>query len=135
MPLEVPHNVPNFAYIIEHEEIGKLVFITDAMRFPYNIKGVHHLLIEANYSDDILIDNLCNGYSVRSHNENHLELEDTIDAIRRNISPNLRTLMLLHLSDSQSSVNGFQKRIFEEFGIVPIIADKGVIVELNKEDF
>ena len=72
MPLEVEHNAPNFAYIIEHEEIGKLVFATDLTHFPYKIKNVNHLLIEANNSEDIIIDHLCDnsvGQRSNRHNE------------------------------------------------------------------
>ena len=55
MPLPVEHNVENYAYLIEHEEIGKLVFCTDAISFNYKINDVNHLLIEANYSEDLII--------------------------------------------------------------------------------
>lgn len=134
-PLEVQHNVQNFAYIIEHEEFGKLVFATDLTHFPYKVKGVNHLLIEANNSEDLIIDNLCKNEAIRSHNEYHMEIGKTIEAIKRNINPDLRTLMLIHLSDGQSDEKLFQKMVFEEVGIKPIIADKNIIVELNKEDF
>jgi hypothetical protein len=43
--------------------------------------------------------------------------------------------MLVHLSDGQSDEKLFQKMVFEEVGIRPIIADKNVKVELNSEDF
>lgn len=134
-PLEVQHNVHNFAFIIEHEEIGKLVFVTDAISFPYKVKGVNHLLIEANFSEDLIIDNLCKNETIRSHNEYHMEIGKTIEAIKRNMNPDLKTLMLIHLSDGQSDEKLFQKMVFEEVGIRPIIADKGIIVELNKDDF
>lgn len=134
-PLEVQHNVQNFAYIIEHEEFGKLVFCTDAMSFPYKVKDVNHLLIEANYSEDLIIDNLCKNETIRSHNEYHMEIGKTIEAIKRNINPELRTLMLIHLSDGQSDEKLFQKMVFEEVGLKPIIADKGVIINIDKTDF
>ena len=134
-PLEVQHNCQDFAFIIEHEEIGKLVFVTDAVSFPYKVKGVSHLLIDANYSEDLIIDNLCRNQEIRSHNEYHMEIGKTIEAIKRNMNPELRTLMLIHLSDGQSGEKLFQKMVFEEVGIKPIIADKNIIVELNKEDF
>ena len=134
-PLEVQHDVQNFAYIIEHEEFGKLIFATDLMHFLYKVKGANHLLIEANNSEDLIIDNLCKNETIRSHNEYHMEIGKTIEAIKRNINPDLRTLMLIHLSDGQSDEKLFQKMVFEEVGIRPIIADKNIIVELNKDDF
>lgn len=135
MPLQVEHNVQNFAYIITHDDFGTLAFCTDAVSFPYKIKGINHLLIEANNSEDLMIDNLCRNEQIRSHGEFHMEINKTIEAIKRNINPELRTLMLVHLSDGQSNEKMFQQTIFDEFGIKPIIADKGVKLELNKEDF
>lgn len=134
-PLEVEHNVPNFAYIIEHEEIGKLVFCTDLTHFQYKIKGVNHLLIESNYSEEIVINHLCDNEVIRSMSENHMEINETINAIRNNISSNLNTIILCHLSDGQSDERLFKKMVLDEFGIMPIVADKGVEVEINKEEF
>ena len=135
MPLLVEHNTQNFAYIITHDDFGTLVFCTDAVSFPYKVKGIHHLLIEANNSEDLIIDNLCKNETIRSHNEYHMEINKTTEAIKRNINPNLRTLMLIHLSDGQSDEKLFQKMVFEEVGIRPIIADKGLEITLDRFDF
>lgn len=135
MPLEVEHNVLNFAYIIEHEEICKLVFATDLTHFPYKIKGVNHLLIEANNSEDLIIDHLCDNEVIRSMSENHMEINETIKAIRNNFSSDLNTIILCHLSDGQSDENMFKQMILDEFGIWPYVADKGLQVELNREEF
>lgn len=135
MPLEVKHNVPNFAYIIEHEEIGKLVFATDLTHFPYKVKGVNNLLIEANYSNDIVIDHIMNGYEIRSQNQYHMEFEDTIECIKNNMSSELNNIVLIHLSNNQSDERMFKQMVLDEFGIMPYVADKGLEVTINKEDF
>lgn len=135
MPLDVEHNVPNFAYIIENEEVGKLVFATDAVRFPYNVKGVNNLLIEANNSDDIILDHLCENEVIRSMSENHMEINETINAIRRNFSSSLNNIILCHLSYGQSDEKLFKQMVFDEFGIMPYVADKGLEVTINKEEF
>ena len=135
MPLEVEHNVSNFAYVIEHEEIGKLVFATDLTHFPYKIKGVNNLLIEANNSDDIILDHLCENEVIRSMSENHMEINETINAIRRNFSSSLNNIILCHLSYHQSNEKLFKQMVFDEFGIMPYVADKGLEVTINKEEF
>lgn len=135
MPLEVEHNAPNFAYIIEHEEIGKIVFATDLTHFPYKIKGVNHLLIEANNSEDIIIDHLCDNEVIRSMSENHMEINETINAIRNNVSSDLNNIILCHLSDGQSDEKLFKQLIFDEFGIMPYVAEKGLEVTINKDEF
>ena len=135
MPLPVEHNVENYAYLIEHKEIGKLVYATDLIRFPYKIKGVTTLLIEANNSEDIIIDHLCDNDVIRSMSENHMEINETIKAIRNNISSDLNNIILCHLSDGQSDEKLFKQLIFEEFGIMPYVAERGLEVEINKEEF
>lgn len=135
MPLEVEHNAPNFAYIIEHEKIGKLIYATDLTHFPYKVKGVNHLLIEANNSEDIIIDHLCGNEVIRSMSENHMEINETIKAIRNNISSDLNNIILCHLSDGQSDEKLFKQLIFEEFGIMPYVAERGLEVEINKDEF
>lgn len=135
MPLEVEHNAYCFAYIVEHEEVGKIVFATDLTHFPYKIKGVNHLLIEANNSEDIIIDHLCDNEIIRSMSENHMEINETIKAVRNNISSDLNNIILCHLSDGQSDEKLFKQLIFDEFGIMPYVAEKGLEVEINKEEF
>lgn len=134
-PLPVEHNVENYAYIIEHEEIGKLVFATDLTHFPYKVKGVNHFMIEANNSENLIIDHLCDNEEIRSHSEFHMELNNTLDAIRNNVSEALNSLILVHLSAGQSDERMFKQRVFEEFGVMPYVADKGVEIPLDKLDF
>lgn len=134
-PIKVTHSVENYAYVIDNDNIGRVLFITDCVRFPYKVKGVNHLLLEANYSDDIVIDHLCDNQEIRSQNEYHMEINDTLECIRNNFSPSLNTICLLHLSDGQSDEEAFKKQVCDEFGIMPCVADKGLTIELNKEDF
>lgn len=133
--INVEHNVDNLAFIVDSEEAGRLLYITDCVRFPYRIKGCNNILCECNYSDDIIIDNMMQSYNIRSQNQFHMELEDTIECIRNNMSSELNTLTIIHLSDGQSNERMFADRIYDETGIMPKIASKGLIVELNKEEF
>ena len=134
-PISVYHNVENYAYMIDNDEIGRLLFITDCVRFPYKVKGCNHLLLEANYSDEIVLDHLCDNQEIRSQNEYHMEINDTLECIRANHNLWLNTICLLHLSDGQSDEEAFKQRVDNEFGIMPYVADKGLTIELNKEDF
>lgn len=134
-PISVYHNVENYAYIVDCDEFGRMLFITDCVRFPYRLRKANHLLLEANYSNDIVIDHMMNGYEIRSQNQYHMELEDTIECIKNNMSSELNNVVIAHLSDGQSDERMFADRIYDETGIMPKIASKGLIVELNKEDF
>ena len=134
-PIHVEHNVENYAYLIDHKDFGRMLFYTDCVYFPYNIKDVNHIIGEVNYSEDVAIDKLCDGIDIRSHNEYHMELEDALDTLKRLNNDNLRTIMCIHLSDGQSDEKMFEKRIHDDMGIKPYIATKGLEVELLNEDF
>lgn len=134
-PISVYHNVENYAYLIENDNIGRVLFVTDCVRFPYKVKGVNHILCECNYSNDIVIDHLCDNQEIRSQNEYHMEINDTLECIRNNFSDKLNTICLLHLSDGQSDEESFKEQVYDEFGIMPYVANKGLTIELNKEEF
>lgn len=135
-PIPVSHSVECFAFLIEHKDMGRTVFITDCSLFPYKMKNVNHWLIEANYSDDIVIDNMCEGYNSRSQSGNHLEINDTIDALKCNYSTILQTVVLLHLSDGNSNAEEFKNRVQQELGFDRVfVADKGLEIELSKDGF
>ena len=134
-PISVYHNVENYAYIVDCEEFGRMLFITDCVRFPYRIKGVNHLIVEANYSNDIVIDHIMNGYEIRSQNQYHMELEDTIECIKNNMSSELNNVVLVHLSETQSDEQMFIEKVHAEIVVKPCVATKGVNITLNKFEF
>lgn len=135
-PLEVPHSCDCFAYIICHEEFGKLVIATDCSAFKYKIKNVNHWLLEANWSEDILITNLCDNEMSRSLYQHHLEINDTIQALKVNFSADTQNILLIHLSDSNSDERAFVQRVKDELGFDRVEAARpNMIIELQKEEF
>lgn len=135
LPLEVPHNVPNFAFVISHKEIGKVLYATDLKYFPYRIKGLSTMIIEANYSDDIVIEALYNDKEIRSRSENHLEINKTIEAIRNNYSSSLNKIILCHLSDYLSNERDFKRGVEREFGLPVYVASKNNTIEITDSEF
>lgn len=135
-PLSVPHNAENYAYIISHESFGKLLFATDLTRFPYNVKGLNTIMIEVNWSQDIVIDHLCENVMSRSSPENHMEINETLATLERLESPELMNVILIHLSDVNSNEREFREKVQEILpGVNVYVADKGMEIELNKEEF
>ena len=136
IPLRVIHgDCPNFAYHITLPDGQTLLFATDLERWNYNIKGINHLAIECNYSDDIRIDAMLNGAELRAQSKNHMEIGETIRTINRLKSPELQSVVLLHLSDNLSDAEGFKKRIFSECGVNAEVAEKNKAFVLQKEEF
>lgn len=138
MPLTVPHgDCPNFAYVIDHPSCGRILFVTDCEDFPYDIPGVTTLMIEANYSEEILLRHALDGEDIRSRSETHMEINRTIACVERLKSPKLRRVVLLHLSDGLSDEKAFIKAVQEKVGdfVDVFAADKGMTLSLEKDWF
>lgn len=138
MPLQVPHGeVENYAYVIDHPDTGRIVFATDCEDFPYFIPNVTTLMIEANYSEEILLNKALDGEDIRSRSETHMEINRAISVIERLQSPKLRRVVLLHLSDGFSDERAFIGAVREKVGdmVEVYAADKGMRVPLDKDWF
>lgn len=133
-PFYVPHNdTPCFAYKIYHEEIGSLLFLTDLEYCKYRFQNISQILVEANYSKELIgTENSNYAHVIKGH----MELETTLDFLRANDNSELRNVVLLHLSDSNSDEEMFAKRAKEAvLGANVYVADAGMEIELNKEPF
>lgn len=122
MGFYVPHdNTPNFAFLIEHEEMGWLLYLTDLKYCPYSFKNlrVQHLLIECNYIED-LVNRDAENYSHQIRG--HCSLDTCKGIIEANKTLDLRTTTLIHLSDKACNPN----RVLEE--IKKVAGDR---VEVN----
>jgi len=127
------HSVPCYGFYIQHPDIGNLVFATDTEYIKYRFKDINHLLVEANYSKELLKNDSINRDHVIT---GHMELQTTLDFIHANDNSNLNTVCLLHLSDKNSDSAMFSQLTKD---IVPYadvyIADAGMEIELNKDRF
>jgi len=57
-PFRLLHDVKNFGFLIKHKEMGLVSFCTDTYYSPFVFPGLNNILIEANYSDNVLERNL-----------------------------------------------------------------------------
>lgn len=124
----VQHDCDNQGFFIHHPDIGNLMYLTDAYYIPIRPKGLNHLLVEANYSEDILSQNVEKGYLnpglARRIRENHLSIERLEHWLRLIDTSQLKTVILCHLSDGNSNEEDFKKRIQKITGVPVYIAEK-----------
>lgn len=135
-PISVQHSCECYAYLIEHEDMGKLLFATDCNSFRYIIKDLNHILIEANHDDSTILNNMKHNRYTASQFKNHMNFNDTLRTIKANNNIYLQNIILCHLSNSNSNGNNYIQSIKEEIGISNVfIADNGLKVDLSKEEF
>lgn len=137
MSLQVKHgDCECYSYVIDHPECGRIVFATDLEDFPYHIKDVDTLMIEANYSEDIIVEKMMQNEEIRSQSHNHMEINTTLACIERLYSPSLKRVILIHLSSGLSDERAFISAVREKFPILDVYAtDKGVVINVDKEEF
>ncbi len=130
-PFYLPHNgVPNFGYLIEHSDMGKLLFMTDMeyCRYDFKALGINHLLVEANY-DMELVDKSIPNYSHKLLG--HCSIQTACGIIRTNRSPELRTVTLCHLG-AFSDEGDFKRQAAESAGagVSVYVADVGKVFDV-----
>ena len=135
----VEHDVPCIGFVIEHAEMGKMLFVTDTMMFEYRIENLSHILIEANYSDEILDYNIENGITPASMRprllQSHMEIKTTENILLSSNLDSVNEIVLIHLSNNNSDAEQFKQRIMQKTGKPVIIAKRGVTVDVSKEPY
>ena len=137
IPFQVPHNGTECdGWLITHEELGRLLFITDAeyCRFNFSKKKITHAMIECNYSEDYMVSDVENRGHVL---HGHMELQTCKRLIQTIKSPELRSVGLLHLSAQNGEPERFRREIKEivDFDVDVWVAEKGFQTELNLNPF
>ena len=84
--------------------MGTTLFLTDTYYVENTFKGLNHVIIEANYSDEIIEQKSFNGTInpfVRDRvYKSHMSLETCIKTLKANDLSSVKTITLIHLSDS-----------------------------------
>ena len=137
IPFPLKHDVKTFGFLIQHEEMGKVVFMTDTYYSPFKFQGVNNWIIEANYSEKILAEKESNGISYVTDRvrRSHLSVENCIKTLEANDLSLTNNIVLIHLSDSNSDEKLFHKMVSEATNKNVTVADKGVVIEFNKYSF
>ena len=143
IPFELPHTTydkdtkmlvpcPNYGYLVEHEEMGKLLYLTDFEHCRYKFKSMepNHLVIGCNYCEE-LIDR--NNPKWEHQITGHCSLSTCKQFIKENRTESLRTVTLVHLSGEASDASKIQREIQEVAGnnVLVQIGRAGLEVDLN----
>src|SRR5699024_1175075 len=121
LPFEVEHDAAEpLGYLIANGA-EKILFATDTFYVRYRFKGITYLMIECNYSIDILNDNIENGrvpaILKRRLMQSHFSLENVLEFLKANDLSQLKEVHLLHLSDNNSDEEMFKRAVQEVTGV------------------
>lgn len=128
-------------FIIEHPELGRLLFATDTRFIRYNFHDfkLNHLMIEANYSEDIISERTMSGAILPKQADrvraSHLSIKQACAFIAANNTPDLMNVVLIHLSSGNADPDEFARLAAKHAPFSRVwVAHRGLVVELNKSE-
>jgi phosphoribosyl 1,2-cyclic phosphodiesterase len=121
MPFGTVHDAVDplgFLIAIDKE---KILFMTDSAYCRYRFKGITHLMLECNFSNEILEGNIqieiIDAGRRRRLLASHFSLDRVKDFLSVNDISKLREIYLLHLSESNSDAAEFKKQVQSITGV------------------
>jgi len=135
IPFLVRHDptIQTYGFLINHEEMGKTVFLTDCVYSKYTFKGISNWIVEANYCDEKVKSS--DGFLSSRVLNSHLSLQNCIKLLEANDLSQTNNVVLIHLSDSNSNAKEFKQKVTDATGKLVHIAEPNLVIDLNKFPF
>lgn len=136
-PFDLKHDVKCFGYLIHHAESGTICFITDTYYVPYKFHNLNHIIIEANYCNEIVNNKMMKEKKFLRDRilQSHMELQTTKDFLLSNDLSEVSNIILIHLSDSNSDEARFKSELETLTQKQVTIATRGLKMSINKNPF
>ncbi len=127
-------------FYINHIETGNVLFLTDTFYAPYTFRNLNNIIVEANYSTEIIEKKRSQGYLPQFLTDriigSHMSLETCKELLQANDLSQVNNVVLIHLSDGNSDAIHFCNEIKNLTGKNVTVADAGVIIDsFNKTPF
>ena len=126
---------PNFGYLIKCGD-ETLLYATDYEYIPYTFKNqrINYMLLECNHMDDSLERDSAKYEHVL---KGHSSVSTVRDIILANKTPDLRNVILCHLSSENAEPGRMKSEIQEVAGkwVRVEVAEKGTVIELSQYPF
>ena len=131
LPFETYHDCEEpLGFYITHPEIGALLFATDTRYLRYKFPFLTNIMIECNYSDEILKENVEKGiihpYLEKRIIHTHMSLDTCKKTLLENDISKVNNVILLHLSSKNSNPEQFKSCIEYTIRKKVYIAQKGL---------
>jgi phosphoribosyl 1,2-cyclic phosphodiesterase len=127
LPFETQHDAAEpLGFLLANQDGDKLLYATDTYYIRYRFQGLTHIVIETNYSMDILKRNVDAGTVPKELKsrilKSHFSLENVKKFLLANDLSKVQEIWLLHLSDNNSDSERFKREIQELTGRMVFIA-------------
>jgi len=127
LPFNVQHDAGDpVGFLMANKQGDKLLFATDTYYIRYKFPGLTHIMVECNYANDILKQNIAAGRVPVAMKKrllrSHFSLENVKEFLKANDLNKVQEIWLIHLSDNNSDEARFKREIQELTGKMVIVA-------------
>lgn len=127
-PFECEHDFPGTLGFLLASGSERLVYMIDSAYPKYTFAGMTHLMIECNYSAELVKEAIRAGQTHPAQYarvaRNHMSLERLLKWIRKQDLRNLQETHLLHLSDRHSDAELFEREVARATGRPVFVAGR-----------
>jgi len=121
MPFSTQHDAAEPVGYLLQSGHDKVLFSTDTFYLKYRFKGLTHIMLECNYSNDILERNIKNGTVHPGRRKrlltSHFEFDQVKEFFRKNDMSTVEEIHLLHISHKNGDPELFKLGVQELTGI------------------
>ncbi len=140
LPFDVKHDaVEPLGFLIDHPEMGRLLFVTDSYLLKYKFSGVSHWLIECNYNQEILQSRMDSGAvhpaQYKRTLKSHMGYDACLKTLRANDLSETMSVVLIHLSDGNSNADKCREGIAKATGVPTYVASPKLHLTIDKTPF
>jgi len=116
LPFETQHDAAEpLGFLLANQDGEKLLYATDTYYIRYRFSGLTHIMVECNYSLDILNRNVEAGVVPKELKgrilKSHFSLENVKDFLQANDLSKVQEIWLIHLSNDNSDSERFKREI------------------------
>jgi phosphoribosyl 1,2-cyclic phosphodiesterase len=115
---------PCYGFIIEHPEMGRMLYITDTEFVRWRFKDIDHILVSCNYQKKYISEDVT---GKRLHViKGHMELETCAGFVEANTTNALQNVIICHLSANNAVPEEMVTRIKKTAGMANVdVAEAG----------
>ena len=96
---------PCYGFLIEHPEMGKMLYITDCEFVKWRFSGINHILLGVNYDKDLIGNE--DSAKVNHVYRGHMSIDTACDFVKANNSKDLQNVIMCHLSKNNADKDLF----------------------------
>lgn len=125
-----------FGFLIYHPECGTTLYLTDTSYSNYVFNGLNNLIIECNYSEQIIEKKLNGKEFLRDRIiGSHMSLETLLELLSKNDLSKVNNIVLIHLSNSNSNAIEFKNAVRKATNCNVVVAESNQTIQFDKTPF